>query len=157
MPVEGTLQFNPPWATYPGPFATPGPDLKVVHEQAVWILNPLRNNYVKIGEDSILIDATTGYEGYLCVDMTYIIPTYRVLNWRVYEKIMWDDNYIEIMNVEHGSWDTSGAVPIIQLSGIFTGTGVIDGQKVQVTGVREFAPGAILESAGTIRFLGKAS
>ncbi len=157
VPVEGALRFNPPWATYPGPFATPGPDLKVVHDEAVWILNPLRSNYVQIGEDApIPLDPTTGYQGYLYIDMTYIIPTYRVLNYKVYEKIMWDDNYVEIMNVEQGSWDSSGPVPIVQLSGIFTGTGIIDGQKVQVTGVREFAPGAVLESAGTIRFLGKA-
>ena len=67
---------------------------------------------------------------------------------------MWDDNYIEIMCLERASYDENG----FYASGTFNGHGVVDGQKVQVTGIREGfvdpSIGFVLECYGTIRFAG---
>ena len=144
---------NPPWAE--------GIDVIVSHTQALWNLNPAGNNYVQIGEDApIPIDAETGYEGFLYVQGVATSPTAGALNYRVYEKIMWGEgNYIEIMCLERASYDFSGPIPEFYASGTFNGHGEIDGQKVQVTGIREGsyqAVGFVLECFGTIRFAGKA-
>ena len=58
-------------------------------------------------------------------------------------------------------FDPGTGLPIIDFyaSGTFNGIGEINGQKVQVTGIREgsFQPvGFVLECYGTIRFLGQA-
>jgi hypothetical protein len=146
---------NPPWAE---PMS---PDAIVSHTQALWNLNPEGNNYVQIGLDEpIPIDATSGYEGTLYVQGVATSPAVGALNYRVYEKIMWGEgNYIEIMCLERATYDMSGPIPIFYASGTFSGHGEIDGQKVQVTGIREGsyqAVGFVLECFGTIRFAGKA-
>jgi len=149
------LKINPPWAE------EGSPDVKVTHGQRDWELNPAFNNYVQIGEDApITIDAETGYEGHLYVVNVITGPQAGSLNYRVYEKIMWgDDNYIEIMCLERGTYDMIAGE--FYASGTFNGHGVIDGQKVQVTGIREgyfdlTVPGFVLDCYGTIRFAGKA-
>jgi hypothetical protein len=143
---------NPPWAE--------AGDIIVSHGEAVWTLNPSGNNYVQIGDDPpIPIDAVTGYEGILYVQTVAKSPTFVALNYRVYEKIMWGDNYIEIMCLERASYDLSGPFPVFYASGTFNGHGEIDGQKVQVMGIREGsfqAVGFVLECTGTIQFLGNA-
>lgn len=166
--IEGGLKINPPWAEILDPGPPPViPDAKVTHSISEWTLNPLGNNYVQIGEDDqIPIDAVTGYEGTLYVQSLYSTPTISALNYRVYEKIMWDGNYIEIMCLERAHaellFDSEGNFigANFYASGTFSGHGVIDGQKVQVTGIREgfFDPmiGFVLECYGTIRFAGKA-
>ena len=125
------VMTNPPWAE--------GDEVIVTHTQAVWNLNPAGNNYVQTVAHS---------------------PTLLLFNYRVYEKVMWDCNYIEIMCLERASADLSGPVPVFYASGTFNGHGVIDGQKVQVTGIREgFVDpmiGFVLECYGTIRFAGNA-
>jgi hypothetical protein len=153
-PMEGYPRINPPWAE-PG-----SPDVIVTHGHAVWNLDPEANNYVQIGEDDpIPIDASTGYEGEIYVQGVAESPTAGALNYRVYEKIMWgDNNYIEIMCLERAYYDYL-TPPFFYASGIFSGHGVIDGQKVQVTGIREgsFLAGFIvLDCYGTIRFAGNA-
>jgi hypothetical protein len=150
------VMTNPPWAE--------AGEIIVTHSQAVWNLNPAGDNYVQIGEESasnppIPIDAVTGYEGILYVQSVAHSPTYSTLNYRVYEKIMWGDNYIEIMCLERASLDLSGPFPVFYASGTFNGHGEIDGQKVQVMGIREGsvqAVGFVLECTGTIQFLGNA-
>ncbi len=153
IPTTVVHVTDPPWAT--------GTDILVVHDEVVWHLNPNYANYIKIGDDSpIPINTVTGFEGYMYVQSRIISPTYSTLNYRVYEKMMWGDNFIEIINLERGSKDTSSGKLVFDISGIFTGTGVIDGQKVQVTGVRELSgtlPGFVVECTGTIRFLGSAA
>jgi len=153
--MEGYPRVNPPWAELNSP------EMKVSHGRSVWNLNGMFSNYVQIGEDApITIDADTGYEGELYVVNVVKGPGAGSLNYRVYEKIMWgDDNYIEIMCLERGTYDLSGPIPEFYASGTFNGHGVIDGQKVQVTGIREGsfqAIGFVLECYGTIRFAGKA-
>ena len=144
------LKINPPWAE------EGSPDVKVTHGQRDWELNPAGNNYVQIGDnDPITIDAETGYEGHLYVQSVTKTPDAAALNYRVYEKIMWgEDNYIDIMCNERATYGPSG----FYASGTFVGQGMIDGQKVQVTGIREgfFDPmiGFVLECYGTIRFAG---
>jgi hypothetical protein len=150
-PVE--VMTNPPWAE--------AGEIIVTHTQAVWALNPAGNNSVQYGEnDPIPIDAETGYEGVLYVQSVAHSPTYSTLNYRVYEKIMWGDNYIEIMCLERASLDLSGPFPVFYASGTFNGHGMVDGQKVQVTGIREGfvdpSIGFVLECYGTIRFAGNA-
>lgn len=55
-----------------------------------------------------------------------------------YEKIMWEDgNYIDIKCLERAHYDLTGPIPEFYASGTFSGHGVVDGQKVQVTGIRE--------------------
>ena len=155
-PIEGGLKINPPWAE------EGSPDVKVTHGQAIWNLNASFNNYVQIGEDPVIpIDAETGYEGVLYVQTVAHSPTFTALNYRVYEKIMWGEgNYIEIMCLERASLDLSGPFPVFYASGTFNGHGMIDGQKVQVTGIREGfvdpSIGFVLECYGTIRFAGNA-
>lgn len=148
-PPEG--KTNPPWAE--------GDEVIVSHMQRDWELNPAGNNYVQIGEDApITIDAATGYEGHLYVQSVTKSPGIGALNYRVYEKVMWGDgNYIEIMCLERASYDMTGPIPQFYASGTFSGHGEIDGQKVQVTGVREgtlLPTGIVLECYGTIRFAG---
>ena len=163
-PVEGGLKINPPWAEILDPGPPPIiPDAKVTHGISTWTLNSAFSNYVQIGEDDPIPIAVTSYEGTLYVQTVVHSPTLTLLNYRVYEKVMWGDdnvNYIEIMCLERASLDLSGPVPVFYASGTFSGHGVIDGQKVQVTGIREgsFVPmiGFVLECYGTIRFAGKA-
>jgi hypothetical protein len=162
-PVEGGLKINPPWAEILDPGPPPViPEAKVTHSISSWSLNPAGDNYVQIGEDDpIPIDAEN-YEGTLYVQSLYFTPTSSALNYRVYEKIMWDDNYIEIMCLERATLEILAEPPFFSFyaSGTFSGHGVIDGQKVQVTGIREgFTDpmiGFVLECSGTIRFAGKA-
>jgi hypothetical protein len=147
-PPEG--KTNPPWAGEG--------EVIVSHMQRDWELNPAGNNYVQIGDnDPITIDAETGYEGHLYVQSVTKSPDAGALNYRVYEKFMWGEdncNYIDIMCLERASYDGLN----FYASGTFSGHGVIDGQKVQVTGVREgyFDPmiGFVLDCYGTIRFAG---
>ena len=159
-PVEGGLKINPPWAEITDPGPPPViPDAKVTHGISTWDLNPAFSNYVQIGEDeAIPIDAETGYEGALYVQTVAHSPTLLLFNYRVYEKVMWDCNYIEIMCLERASADLSGPVPVFYASGTFNGHGVIDGQKVQVTGIREgFVDpmiGFVQECYGKIWFTG---
>jgi hypothetical protein len=89
------------------------------------------------------------------------------MNYRVYETIRWGDgNFIEIMCLERAEMEILGFDPVtgpivdFYASGTFSGHGEINGQKVQVTGIREgsFQPiGFVLECYGTIRFAGKTS
>jgi hypothetical protein len=167
-PIEGGLKVNPPWAIPIDPDAIPpvlSPDTKVTYGISTWDLNPAGNNYVQIGEESasnppIPISAETGYEGTLYVKSLYRTPTHSLLNYRVYEKIMWDGNYIEIMCLERANLEILPDPPYFNFyaSGTFNGHGVIDGQKVQVTGIREGSTqegiGFVLECYGTIRFAG---
>lgn len=149
------VMTNPPWAE--------AGEIIVTHTQAVWSLNPLGNNYVQIGVNTpIPIDAVAGYEGVLYVQSVAHSPTSSSLNYRVYEKIMWGDNYIEIMCLERASLELLPDPPYFSFyaSGTFNGHGEIDGQKVQVMGIREGfvdpAIGFVLECTGTIQFLGNA-
>ena len=173
-PVEGGLKINPPWAIPIDPDSIPpvlSPDTKVTYGISTWDLNPAGNNYVQIGEESasnppIPISAETGYEGTRYVKSLYRTPTHSLLNYRVYEKIMWGEgNYIDIMCNERATAELIGFDPVtmdpiidFHASGTFVGQGVIDGQKVQVTGVREgyFDPmiGFVLDCYGTIRSAG---
>jgi hypothetical protein len=167
--VEGGLKINPPWAepiSLEPPMPVLSPETKVTHGISVWNLNPEGSNYVQIDEDSsIPINAVTGYEGELHVQSLYRTPTHMLMNYRVYEKIMWgEDNYIEIMCLERANMEILGFDPVAQVpivdfyaSGTFSGHGVVDGQIVQVTGIREGsfqAVGFVLECYGTIRFAG---
>ena len=148
---------NPPWAE--------GSDVIVNHVQRDWELNPEGNNYVQIGEGAPIPIAVTDYEGHLYVQ-TVAKGTVTALNYRVYEKIMWGEgNYIDIMCNERATAELIGFDPVtmdpiidFHASGTFVGQGVIDGQKVQVTGVREgyFDPmiGFVLDCYGTIRSAG---
>ena len=91
---EGSIESrtNPPWAVDPA-------DVIVTHTTAAWELNPLGNNYVQIDDEAqIPIDAETGYEGTIYVQSVNHSPTLSLMNYRVYETIMWGEgNYIEIM------------------------------------------------------------
>jgi len=165
VPVEGGLKINPPWAEIIDPGPPPViPDAKVTHTISSWSLNPAGDNYVQLGDnDPIPIAADeTGYEAELHVQSQYKTPTHMLMNYRVYEKVMWGDgNYIEIMCLERANLEILQSPPFFSFyaSGIFSGHGVIDGQKVQVTGVREGsqqAVGFVLECYGTIRFAGNA-
>ena len=150
---EGYPEVNPPWAV------NPGPDVQVIHNQFTWQLNPSKPNYIKIGEGStITIDSITGYEGYGFIQTVVSSPTYQESNYRVYEKIMWSDNYIEIMKTERATLDLGSGGPPFSGSGTFVGHGIIDGQKVQVTGIVDAyntpPRNLMLDSIGVIRFLG---
>ncbi|MBN1244554.1 hypothetical protein JXA31_03065 [Candidatus Bathyarchaeota archaeon] len=144
---EDVVKTNPPWA---------GPEeIIVTHTQATWGLNDIFNNYVQIGDDDPITIYAEDYEGSLYVQTVTKSPGVGALNYRVYEKVMWGEgNYIEIMCLERASYDENG----FYASGTFSGHGVIDGQKVQVTGVREgyVNPmiGFVLDCYGTIRFAG---
>ena len=157
---EDVVKTNPPWAG-------PG-EIIVTHTQATWALNDIFNNYVQIGDDDPITIYAEDYEGNLYVQTVTTSPTSGALNYRVYEKIMWGEgNYIEIMCLERASYeligfdpDTGDPIIAFYASGTFNGHGVIDGQKVQVTGVREgyVNPmiGFVLDCYGTIRFPGNA-
>jgi hypothetical protein len=62
------------------------------------------------------------------------------------------------MCLERGTYDMIAGE--FYASGTFNGHGVIDGRKVQVTGIREgfvdLTIGFVLECSGTIRFAGNA-
>ena len=146
------VMTNPAWAE--------GSDVKVTHTYAEWILDPLGENYIQIENKQYQIDPETGYEGYLYVQAVTFSETFTGLNYRVYEKIMWDDNYIEIMANERATADTSTPIPVFNAAGTFSGHGVVDGQNVQVMGTREgnidlATMSFILENSGTIQFVGK--
>jgi hypothetical protein len=148
-------KINPPWAV------PETPDVKVTHNYGTWALDPLGENYIQIGETQYPIDPETGYEGSLYVQVTNLTPTSTGINYRVYEKIMWGDgNYIEIMANERASSDTSaGPIPIFYASGTINGHGVIDGQNVKISGIREGVIDMgtmtfILDNVGTIQFSG---
>ena len=149
-------KINPPWAE------PESPDQRVSHGKALWNLTAEANNYVQIGEESpIQIDDQTGYEGLIITQVSTKSPGVGAINYRVYEKVMWGDgNYIDIKCLERAHYDLTGPIPEFYASGTFSGHGVVDGQKVQVTGVREgfFDPmiGFVLECYGTIRFAGNA-
>ena len=155
---EDVVKTNPAWAE--------GADVIVTHTYANWQLNDAFSNYVQIGDENPITIYADHYEGDLYVQTVSTSPTSGALNYRVYDKIMWgDDNFIEIMCLERASYEVVGfdpaTGPIIDFyaSGTFSGHGVIDGQKVQVTGIREGsfqAVGFVLECYGTIRFAGKA-
>ena len=143
---------NPAWAE--------GSDVIVTHTYGEWFLDPAGEHYVEIGNSQYPIDPVTGYEGFLYVQSVAFSETYTGLNYRVYEKIMWDDNYIEIMANERATADTSTPIPVFNAAGTFSGHGVVDGQNVQVMGIREgyidlVAGAFILENSGTIQFVGK--
>jgi len=149
-------KINPPWAE------PDSPEQRVSHGKALWYLNPEANNYVQIGEETpIPIDAETGYEGLISTNVQIPEPGVGAINYMVYEKIMWGaNNYIDIKCIERAHYDLTGPIPEFYASGTFSGHGIVDGQKVQVTGVREgfFDPmiGFVLECYGTIRFAGNA-
>jgi hypothetical protein len=156
---EDVVKINPPWAEILDPGPPPIiPDAKVTHTYATWGLDDDYNNYVKIGEDPEIKIYAEDYEGTLYVQTVAKSPTAAALNYRVYEKVMWGvDNYIEIMCLERASYDENGFFA----SGIFSGHGVIDGQKVQVTGIREgyfdlTLLTFVLDCSGTIRYAGNA-
>ena len=146
------LKVNPAWAV------PNTPEVKVTHTYGEWILDPAGEHYVQIGATQYPIDPETGYEGFLYVQSTAITPTYSTINYRVYEKIMWGDgNYIELMANERASADTgAGPVPIFYASGTINGHGVINGQKVKISGIREgyidmITFTFILDNVGTIQ------
>ena len=148
-------RINPPWAE------PDSPEQRVAHAKAFWYLNPEANNYVQIGEETpIPIDAETGYEGLISTNVQIPEPGVGAINYMVYEKIMWGaNNYIDIKCIERAHYDLTGPIPEFYASGTFSGHGVIDGQNVQVTGIREGsfqAVGFVLECYGTIRFAGNA-
>ena len=146
-------KINPPWAE------PDSPEQRVSHGKAFWYLNPEANNYVQIGDETpIPIDAETGYEGLISTNVQIPEPGVGAINYMVYEKIMWgDNNYIDIKCIERAHYDM--AAEEFYASGTFTGHGIIDGQKVQVTGIREGffdidIMAFVLECYGTIRFAG---
>ena len=148
-------RINPPWAE------PDSPEQRVSHGKALWYLNPEANNYVQIGEETpIPIDAETGYEGLISTNVQTPEPGVGAMNYMVYEKIMWGaNNYIDIKCIERAHYDLTGPIPEFYASGTFSGHGVIDGQNVQVTGIREGsfqAVGFVLDCSGTIRYAGKA-
>ena len=162
--IPGEVKINPPSAYQiaPGVFSS---DTKVTHTISSWALNPDGNNYVQIGDGvQNKINPETGYEATLYVQSQYSTPTHSLMNYRVYEKIMWGDgNYIEIKCLERANLeillDQEGNVVGYNFyaSGTFSGQGEINGQKVQVTGIREGSVqtvGFVLECYGTIRFAG---
>jgi len=156
--VEGmdVVKTNPPGAA--------PEDVIVTHTYGVWQLNDDFSNYVQIGDNDKITIYADHYEGDLYVQTVATSPTSGALNYRVYEKVMWGDgNYIEIMCLERASYEVVGfdpeTGPIIDFyaSGTFSGHGMIDGVKVQVTGVREGSfqeVGFVLECYGTIRYAG---
>ncbi len=147
--LEGYPIYNPPGST--------DSDAKVIFVQASWGLNPDKNNFIQIGDSSPIAIAAEDYEGYLFVQTVVFSSTYRESNYRTYETIMWGNNYLEIMCNERATLDTT-LVPPFSGSGTFVGHGIIDGQKVQVTGVKEaqqLPPRTLeLECIGIIRYLG---
>ena len=149
--LEGYPKYNPPGST--------DSDAKVIFVEATWQLKPEKNNYIQIGGESPIAIGAADYEGHLYVQTTVFSSTYRESNYRTYERIMWDDNYVEIMCNERATLDTT-LKPPFSASGTFVGHGLIDGQKVQLTGIREvrqLPPRTLqLECIGTLRFLGNA-
>jgi hypothetical protein len=146
-------KINPPWAE------PDSPEQRVSHGKAFWYLNPAANNYVQIGDETpIPIDAETGYEGLISTNVQIPEPGVGAINYMVYEKIMWgDNNYIDIKCIERAHYDMAAGE--FYAIGTFTGHGIIDGQKVQVTGIREGffdidIMAFVLECYGTIRFAG---
>jgi hypothetical protein len=152
---EDVVKLNPPWAEV----LDPGPplitDAKVIHTYATWALNDVFNNYIQIGNDDPITIYAENYEGTLYVQTVATGPDSAALNYRVYETVMWGEgNYIDIMCLERATFGPDG----FYASGTFSGHGMIDGVKVQVTGIREGfvdpAIGFVLECYGTIRFAG---
>jgi len=151
------VMTNPPWAD------PEGSDVIVTHTYGEWILDPAGTHYVQIGTDQYTIDPETGYEGFLYVQTNALTDTLTGINYRVYEKIMWGDgNYIEIKANERATMDTSVFPPIFYASGTISGHGMVDGQNVQISGVREgyidwSIATFVLENYGTIQFVGNAA
>ena len=156
------------------------PNDKVSFTKAVWTLGGY-NDFIQIGDNEAdRIYFTDGdFENLLCVKMltkTPFNPKYDPLvdpdaehgysewNYKIYEKITWADNYIEMYTVERFFLEQIGPDPLTDWSfggsGTFHGLGEIDGQKVQLTGMRhagldlEVYFDFIVENTGTIQFLG---
>ncbi|MEJ2244336.1 MAG: hypothetical protein P8X87_07430, partial [Candidatus Bathyarchaeota archaeon] len=156
------VKINPPSAYQiaPGVFT---PDTKVTHTISSWSLNDTEPNanYVQIGDNDPIPILPSNYDATLYVQSQYRTPTHRLMNYRVYETIEWGDgNFIEIKCLERANLeillDPQGNLIGYNFyaSGTFSGHGVIDGQKVQVTGIREGSQrdvGFVLECYGTIR------
>lgn len=165
-PVEGCPKINPPWAE------EGSPDVKVSHTQAVWTLGGT-NDYMQIGGDTPIdldLDELNFY-GYLIVQTVYHNPYdpveqdgFMAMNYRIYETITWDDNFIEMESNEKVFFEQIGPSPYdwnVYGYGTFSGLGEIDGQKVQVMGVRHAGfdmsvMAFVVENTGTLQYLGQA-
>ncbi len=115
-------------------------------------------SYLQIDENTrIMIAPLTGYEGYLTGKDTIskFEPTWHNVTYRIYEKIMWNNNYLEITSTERGIYTDNPRS--YRAYGTFSGQGIIDGQRIHVMGTRmEYmsipGPGLTVSCTGTIRF-----
>lgn len=148
IPID--VKINPPESVPP----------KVTHTYAEWTLDPSGENTIQVGAESEPIPIS-GYEGFLYVQMNQLTPTSIALNYRVYERIEWNGNYVEIMANERASYDLSSGT--FYASGTFSGHGEVEEQKVQVMGIREgyfevdLSTGNlifVLDNVGTLQYLG---
>jgi hypothetical protein len=156
------------------------PSEKVSFTKNIWTLGGY-NDFIQIGDDEAdrIYFTNDDFENLLCIKMltkTPFNPEYDPLidpdaehgymewNYKIFEKITWDEsNYIEMYTVERFFLEQIG--PNAELdwnfggSGTFHGLGEIDGQKVQLSGMRHAGFDLtvfdfVVENTGTIQFLG---
>ena len=131
----------------------------ITHTYAQWTLEIGCEHYVQIGSTKYDIDPETGYEGYLYVQSVKSASG-SALNYRVYEKIMWgSDNYIELMANERATAKMVEGSLEFYASGTITGKGVVDGQSVKISGIREgfidyVTLDFILDNVGLLQYVG---
>lgn len=144
------MKTNPPEALNP----------KVTHIYGDWTLDPNGINTIQVGinEEPIPI---SGYEGSLYVVMVQLSPTLLAFNYRVYERVEWNGNYVEIMANERAYYDLAAGE--FYASGTFSGHGEVNEQNVKVMGIREgyfeydIATQTVifvLDNVGTLNYLG---
>jgi hypothetical protein len=152
------------------------PSGKITFTKAVWTLGGY-NDYIKIGDDPEIYFDDDAFTNLLVVTVLTKTPFnpyypdgepgYVECNYRIYEKITWGDgNFIEMNSVERFFIEQIGPNPetdwSIGGSGTFSGYGEIEGQKVQLVGIREAGLDFtvfdfVVENTGTIQFLGNAA
>ena len=159
------------------------PNGKISFTKVVWTLGGY-NDYIQIGdnENDKQYFFDDDFTNLLCVKMLTKIPfnpeydpvtnpdvEYGYLEWnyKIYEKVTWGDgNYVEMYTVERFFLEQIGTNPLSDWSlggsGTFSGSGEIDGQKVQLVGVRHAGFDInvldfVVENTGTIQYLGKAT
>lgn len=150
-----------------------GPSGKITFTKAIWTLGGY-NDYIKIGDDPEIYFNDATFTNLLIVkvltktpfnlDYPNGEPGYVECNYRIYEKITWgENNFIETQSTERFFLEQIGPNPLADWnlggSGTFSGHGEIDGQEVQIVGVREAGIDLtvfdfVVENTGTIQFLG---
>lgn len=145
-------RLTPPWAT----MGSEG--LRNVFYYREYNLFPIFNNYIQVGTSQTPI-LPEDYECTYTVIWTYddpILGTGRGV-YKVYETITLPNGYIQMMSKETLEFTIEGGLPNFSGGGTFIGHGEIDGQKIQMMGVREAAfvlgIGFVIENTGTIQFL----